>query len=312
MTKIKRMLAVVVMLAVLVAGFAPAAFAQQGAAAEETEPEPAAETEPEAEPGDDAEPRIGAEAEDQVEPGDDDPSIVGGTKVENKYPFIAALLDESRGNAPHTQQFCGGSLIDPQHVLTAAHCVDDLSFKQRTNLRVAVGSTQLTTHNREVRKVINISTHKNYNSKTLENDVSVIRLDSPVTGIKPAILNGRGTSSYEKPGQLVRIAGWGQRVSGGKEDLDHLLEARVPIVSDAEADKQYNRDEYVPSTMIAAGGKGKDTCQGDSGGPLFVYNGSAYVLVGITSGGIECGQGGIPAAYTEVSAPAIYDYIQSQ
>jgi secreted trypsin-like serine protease len=125
------------------------------------------------------------------------------------------------------------------------------------------------------------------------------------------ILNGRGSSSYETPGQLVRIAGWGQRFEGGKEDLNDLQEARVPIVSDAQADKQYNRDDYVPSTQIAASGKGKDTCQGDSGGPLFVYNGSAYVIVGITSGGAKCG-GSIPAVYTEVSAPAIYDYIQSQ
>ncbi len=69
-----------------------------------------------------------------------------------------------------------------------------------------------------------------------------------------------------------------------------MQEVQVPVVSDADAAKKYG--SYNASVMNPASGNSKDTCQGDSGGPLFAHNGSAYVVVGVTSYGKGCGAPG--------------------
>jgi secreted trypsin-like serine protease len=110
----------------------------------------------------------------------------------------------------------------------------------------------------------------------------------------------------ERPGYRARIAGWG-KTDGGFPDRMH--EARVPIVSDAQADKVYRR-AFVPALMVAAGKTGVDTCVGDSGGPLFAQTPEGARQIGITSFGAKrCGARGVPGVYTEVNAPSIRSFI---
>jgi secreted trypsin-like serine protease len=243
-------------------------------------------------------------------------AIVGGTAVpDGKYPFVATLLDETRGvpgNA-RSQRFCGGSLIDSDSVLTAAHCVDGIF---PTNLSVVVGRTQLSTNQGQLREVTRMYIPDGYNfNQASKNDVAVLRLKSPVTGITPVRLPPSDENWSEQPGKSQTIAGWGSTMSGGASP-DRMLEVKVPVVSDADAAKLSS--SFIPELMISAGEKGKDTCQGDSGGPLFVIPlrlgkpppGSPpppRYQYGITAFGKGCGVD--PGTYTEVNAPSIREFI---
>jgi secreted trypsin-like serine protease len=286
----KKLVLAVTLLAVMVASAAPVAVAQQeeGGAAE---PEP------------------------------DQTTIIGGHHVGGgEYPFIAALSYKSSGNKSSVDAWCGGSLIDRNSVLTAAHCMykEDGSPESAADLQVTVGREQLSSNTGKLLDVTKIDIHPDYDSKTNENDVAVLSLSGAAwgDGISPAVLAPTTDDSYETPGRLLTVAGWGNTIpqpadgtSDGENYPDRMQQARVPVVSDDEAEKKFSVDSYVPSLMVAAGENGKDTCQGDSGGPLFAKNGSDYVVVGVTSSGIGCAAEGYPGKYAEANAPSIHSFI---
>ena len=230
--------------------------------------------------------------------------VVGGTAVpDGKYPFMAYI----RNNAPGVDNdfACTGTLIDESHVLTAAHC----SRVPASQLRIAVGRTALSSSQGEVRGASAISRHPRYApSRSEAYDVAVIRLSSPVPGIRPIQLDAPNSNAFERPGRLLRVAGWGTTRFGGRP-VDRMREARPPVVSDANAREAYGTS-FVPPLMVAAGKKGVDTCQGDSGGPIFAPVSGGYRQVGITSFGNGCAQAGFPGVYTEVSAPAVGNFIR--
>jgi trypsin len=245
--------------------------------------------------------------------------IIGGTDVpDGKYRFMAALLDKRFGGSAWNQQFCGGSLIDMNTVLTAAHCVDG---NVATNLQVTVGRTVLDSTQGQVRDVTAINIHPSWNSSTFANDVAVLQLSSPVTGIKPLKLPSTSQNSFEKPGRSLTVAGWGnttaQPASGpspGSSFPQRMREAEVPVVSDSTAAGKYSN--YVSPLMVAAGKTGKDTCQGDSGGPMFEKvktstGATVYYQVGITSFGVGCGAPGWPGVYAEVNNSNLRNFITS-
>jgi secreted trypsin-like serine protease len=273
-----------------------------------------------------------------------EPKIIGGTEAPNgKYPFMA-LLNFQKHNT--WVSFCGGTLIDQDSVLTAAHCF--LELPKGTKLQVIVGRTVRSSNQGQVRSFKRVWIHPDFNQSTLAHDAAVIELRSPVSGIQPIKLATSKQNNLEKPGRKATVAGWGNTIAevsnvpGGPEIPDRMHEAQVPIVSDSKADKAWKDyrvgnklvGDYVPPLMVAAGGKDKDTCQGDSGGPLFVarapdgdgdngddddngHNGGSggkYTQIGITSfGPIGClVKENIPAAYTEVNNPSIRSFITNK
>lgn len=243
------------------------------------------------------------------------PQVVGSSSVPNgKYPFLTALLDTRGGSTAYEQQFCGGTLVNSNHVLTAAHCVSQknvfgqLQVSPVQPLRITAGRTVLNSTQGQVRKVSNISIHPRYNGNNDAYDVAVIKLSSPVTGVKPIKLASPSMDSLETPGRAGTVAGWGTTSEGGQRS-DRMREARPPIVSDTSCKNSYGNQVY-PSIMVCAGKTGVDTCQGDSGGPLFVYYSGEYRQIGITSFGIGCARSGYPGVYTEINeAPILLDFI---
>jgi trypsin len=242
--------------------------------------------------------------------------IIGGSDVPNgKYPFMAAIFEKVGEGPPWFYgHICGGTLIDPDSVLTAAHCVTEGQFA--SDLRVAVGRTVLSKNQGYVRNVNRIYIHPYYDSETQKNDVAVLKLNSRVN--LPWILIPRSTDNrFEQHGRSLRVAGWGETFT--EEGYpDRMRETQVPVLSDYWAEQFYG-DAFFPTVMVAAGKEGKDTCFGDSGGPLFEkvqvrVNGrwhTYYYQVGITSFsfGESCGQAGYVGAYTEVNNPGIRSFI---
>jgi len=221
------------------------------------------------------------------------PYIINGEPVPNgKYPFMAALIDQKRQGTIKDKLFCGGSLIDKTHVLTAGHCVfqrgpnTDPPQKPQDTL-VFVGRTVLTSNQGQVRNVKDIDVHPVFKAAKLAGtsdfryDVAVLTLSRAVKGIKPIELATSSQNNLERPGRKATIAGWGDTVPNDNKLTipNRMQEAQVPIVSDSRADKAWEKDpfqgasqpnDFVPPLMIGAGGKQTITCQGDSGGPLFV------------------------------------------
>jgi secreted trypsin-like serine protease len=243
------------------------------------------------------------------------PRIIGGTAAPNgKYPFMVALLDKRiRGGGAFQQQFCGGTLIDKDSVLTAAHCFYRQGVYDRgIKLQVVVGRTILNQNQGQHRSVPlpHRFIHPRY--KALASyDAAVLKLSRPVTGIKPIKLATARQNNLENPGHILRAAGWGvvQQRPGPFDSFPvRMHEVSVPVVSDSRAKRSYQSLglKYLPSVMVAASTTEKGACQGDSGGPLFDFG--SRTQVGITSAGVGCATR-IPGIYTEVNNPGIRTWI---
>jgi secreted trypsin-like serine protease len=237
------------------------------------------------------------------------PMIVGGIAVPNgKYPFMAALLDKRRPGDAFDELFCGGTLIDKDSVLTAAHC---LVNAKPDKLQVVVGRTALNQNRGLLRSVSRRFIDPRYNGNGY--DAAVLKLSRPVKGIRPIKLATAKQNNLEKPGHILRAAGWGVvKQRPGPFDIrpKRMHEVSVPVVSDSRAKRAFQSQglKYLPSLQVAAGKKGNGACFGDSGGPLF--DSGSRTQIGITSHGAGgCGQARYPAVYTEVNNAQIGKWI---
>jgi secreted trypsin-like serine protease len=248
------------------------------------------------------------------------PMIVGGTAVpDGNYPFMVALLDKRKPGGAFQELFCGGTLIDKDSVLTAAHCFfrnRDI-FQARIKLVVMLGRTTLDQSRGQLQAVpfSHRFIHPRYdgNKRGEIYDAAVLKLSRPVKGIKPIKLATARQNDLEKPGRILTAAGWGSVRSKPQSVEDYpkrMREVSVPVVSDSRANRAYQSQglRYLPSLHVAAGNKGKGACFGDSGGPLF--DSGSRTQVGVTSYGAGgCGWARYPAVYTEVNSPEIGKWI---
>ncbi|MEU6681344.1 serine protease [Streptomyces sp. NPDC046925] len=238
-------------------------------------------------------------------------AIIGGTEVSNDaYPFMAAVLDKGSGSALD-RQFCGGSLVTADTVMTAAHCLVNDAGKplKPKKLQVAVGRTVLSKSGQgQIRNVARdgVVVHPRYLKGQEAYDVAFIQLSKPVKGIAPIALPTQGTDALIRPGQKATVAGWGNTDTDLPNTPDRLRQVKVPILSHTECGTSYG--EYDSKVNFCAGVETKDSCQGDSGGPIFrnVPGRRAPIQIGVVSYGDGCGAQGAPGVYTSVSSSKLW------
>lgn len=227
--------------------------------------------------------------------------VSGGLPArQGEFPWTVALFKNG-------QHFCGGSLISPTHILTAAHCVATMSDAEARQVVVRLGDHNLDDPNdvQSVEKQAKlIVKNKLFSMQTLHHDVAIIVMDSPVEytdNIRPICLANEGS---DVTGQDVTVSGWGLlSVHGPKPPTLQKLTMKAWNQDECKQKYVTGSPAGITSHMLCAGGKNMDSCMGDSGGPLVHGNGNgvSFEQVGIVSWGIGCGIEGFPGVYTRVS-----------
>jgi hypothetical protein len=242
------------------------------------------------------------------------PRIVGGeeTSIEDwpwqvEFSFNPSLY----GGDGFERHQCGGSLVTPTLVVSAAHCFfEGSAFEDPGKYAAVTGRTQLTSDIGQETEIFNIYYPTDsfgdplYDPATDEWDVVLVELatSSDSETIK---LAGPDELALWGKGRIAFATGWGATSEGGPGS-DILREVRIEMISDSVCDLSFGG--FFAQSMVCAGlmQGGKDACQGDSGGPLVVPTSAGeFRLVGATSTGDGCARPGSPGIYTRVSGESI-------
>ncbi|XP_056267658.1 transmembrane protease serine 2-like isoform X2 [Pseudoliparis swirei] len=231
--------------------------------------------------------------------------IVGGTEAANgAWPWQVSLQITG-------QHICGGSVISPDWILSAAHCFQKYSSPGTWTVHSGDVSLLQMINGKTVNKIIS---HAKFNTETYVNDIALLKLDAPLEfsrTVKPVCLPNTGMHLYA--GSQAWITGWGALRSSGPSP-DKLNQAQVTVYSRETCNSAQALAGQVTETMICAGKMqgGVDSCQGDSGGPLVVKEGGLWWLAGDTSWGIGCALRDKPGVYGNVTYFINWVYEQMQ
>jgi trypsin len=218
--------------------------------------------------------------------------IINGEKVQDSddtWRFIVSLQNKF-GHS------CGGSLISSEWILTAGHCIGFTDIALANTYSLTIGGEKYTT-DRAI-------SHPLYNEDTVDNDIGLLHLKTPVTSVTPIALN----HSLPIDDSMIQVAGWGNTLTEGSYYPDDLMQVSMPVINFDTCNNSYLE---LTDNMFCAGymDGSKDSCQGDSGGPLIQDN----KLSGIVSwGGSDtqaCGAPNFPGVYTRVAN--YIDWIES-
>jgi hypothetical protein len=249
------------------------------------------------------------------------PRIVGGNETSiEQWPWQVEFnyrsdLFEGDGFDRH---LCGGSLVSPTLVVSAAHCFFTApSFDPASNFAAVTGRTELTSNTGQETLVSEIYYPVDdfgdplYNPDTEEWDVVLVELASP-SDSQTIKLAGPDERSLWDKGRISFATGWGDTSEGGTRS-NILREVEIEMIADSVCGSpSSNGSLFIAETMVCAGAMegGRDACQGDSGGPLVVPTSSGeFRLVGATSNGNGCARPDFPGIYSRVADDPIRSWL---
>ncbi|MEZ4562726.1 MAG: serine protease [Thermomicrobiales bacterium] len=259
--------------------------------------------------------------------------IIGGSKAPIRdFPFMAFVLAGS--------SLCGGTLIDPDSVLTAAHCVTDPegNIRAPSAFTLYIGKGNVKKAKKSNRYgVTAVFRHPDYDANTFQNDVAVLKLNRNVVRSRRLPSSTLAQPSTGSAGQSVVVAGWGTTSVNKIKISLQLRMTNLTVNSQATCEADYPGD-FDNATMMCASSPGRDSCQGDSGGPLLgrVQTGTTPVVVkgkkhkgkkrkkkhieaavysstqvGVVSWGYGCAVEGKPGVYARLSEPGINSFVNT-
>jgi secreted trypsin-like serine protease len=231
--------------------------------------------------------------------------IIGGEVAgKSAWPWQVALLFADVADE-YDAQFCGGTLIRRDWVVTAAHCVkgmkeNELNVLTETNALDGSGVR---------RGVARIIVHSKFSAKTLEFDIALVKLGTSVPNDVDlaGLITDEQEEKFAEPGDNMFVTGWGSVSRQGNKFPVELREAKVPVVANDICNEAEAYAGDITRRMICAGelDGGKGVCSGDSGGPLLAKDGKGEfrLLAGVVSfGTIPCAFKKHPAVFTRITS----------
>ncbi|MFE2180231.1 S1 family peptidase [Streptomyces sp. NPDC059455] len=234
--------------------------------------------------------------------------VIGGRPARTvEAPWAVAVASRELFGGKRSGQFCGGAVVGPTTVVTAAHCLSrgvlGKDWREVRDLKVIIGRNDLRKKDGAEYSPARVWVNPAYEGDNRAGDIAVLTLGVAVPAAYTIRMAGAGDQAY-RPGERAAVYGWGDTEGDGTY-ASSLRTATVRVLADSVCETAYPGNaegDYDPRSMVCAGlpDGGRDACQGDSGGPLVVRG----QLVGLVSWGSGCAVAGRPGVYTRISSVA--------
>ncbi|XP_072938987.1 brachyurin-like [Epargyreus clarus] len=247
--------------------------------------------------------KVGIKEAQRIKHSEDLIRIVGGfVSPANAHPYLAGIVIDVFGvNSPSA---CGGSLLSQTRVLTAAHCWNDGRI-QAWRFTIVLGSSFLFHGGLRIATSA-IELHPAYNSRTLANDIAMVRLPVRVpfsNAIRPIKLPSGFLLTFDFTGVWARASGYGRYSDLFAPSMNTMVRHIVLQVISQQRCRQVYGGMVLDSNICTNGTGGVGICQGDSGGPLMVRSQGEDIIIGVSSfvalDGCELG---FPSAFARISS----------